>query len=335
MNNSKLLNIVIPTFNRYAELEETLTCLINQVKLYGLYKTVSFIIADNASDSNLPESLNEIIFSNNIQYFKNNTNIGITKNILKAFGLVNSKYVWFFGDDDFIDNSLLPKLSDYLKQNVDYIQVNRQSFSDKNKIKYQNTNEDILANSIELTKQSLFDFDRDSGFITSNICKTIVFQKAVDIVQSNSNPEILSNNYFIKAANFISILNSEQLIRIDSKLIFQRVTVGSHFHQTPELIFKTFFEDQFEIFNILKNYNPIFSSLNKEYQYYSLTNILVLRLFHSNSKEIGKKILNMYNHPNIITFLLCVCPKTILLKVYKFYKLIKQTPYPVHFEKFS
>jgi glycosyltransferase involved in cell wall biosynthesis len=334
MSNTKLLTIVIPTYNRYLELEETLSCLIDQLKRYKLYKDVSFIIADNASDEVVSDSLAEVISSNKCTYYKNTTNIGITRNILEAFKIVTSKYVWFFGDDDFADDALIKRLYEFLNNDIDYIQINRLAFHNRADINVF-LSEEIEIKPLIISESTIQEVDQDAGFITSNIISVEVMRIACEILMSKNNTIPTSNNYFIKGLNFLSIQNSQKCIRISSKLIFQKVANGSHFYRTPDLIYKTFFKDQFEVLHFINTIYPQLSDLKSRYQKFNLTNLVIIRLFHSESRKIGREIALQYGSPNLINVFLCYCPRIPLFYLYKLFKLIRGTPNSIQFETFT
>lgn len=334
MNNTKLLTIVVPTFNRYSELEETLICLLTQIKMNNLYDIVNFVVADNASEGDLPKSLEEVIVSNNFQYFKNPSNIGITKNLLKSLEFVTTKYVWFFGDDDFVDNLLIQKLLSLLNSNYDFIQINRLSFYDKKEIEKLPLKE-VNIKPVSFSNATVQDIEKDSGFITSNIINVELLRNSLLILKSKPKQLSLNNNYYIKALNLTAIISGKKYVRITTQLVYQKISNASHFHQTPELIYKTFFKDAIEVFNFIHSNHPNFPDLKKKYLSGSTINIVILRIFHPNSEKIGKEILQMYDRPSFFNRFLCLSPKSVILILYRIYKLIKKSPYPIQFEKFS
>ncbi len=97
---SPLLTIAIPTYNRSKYLERLLTSLAEQ----GEFKSeIEIIVSDNAS----PDETSEVVdrFKSNgltIRYLRNESNIGPDANFLQCYEAANGKYVWIFGDDDFI-----------------------------------------------------------------------------------------------------------------------------------------------------------------------------------------------------------------------------------------
>src|SRR3990167_1733877 len=114
-----LLSICIPTYNRLFYLKQTLQCLLDQISELG-EPIVEICISDNDSTdgtylyiSNLKDTYNFIRIS------KNDFNLGPDCNFIKALLMGRGKYLWLFGDDDFILNKSIFKITQKLK-NGDY-----------------------------------------------------------------------------------------------------------------------------------------------------------------------------------------------------------------------
>ena len=115
MNKKPLLTVAIPTYNRSKTLEK----IINQLRKE---KNESFLIliSDDASPDNgeteaMVRKYQKIM--QNLIYNKNKTNLGFSGNVCKLYELAQTKYVWFFCDDDTIlpgaVNSVLQALIKY------------------------------------------------------------------------------------------------------------------------------------------------------------------------------------------------------------------------------
>ncbi len=117
-NNSKpLLTLAIPTYNRARFLSENLEVLCPQ--LIDEHR-VELLICDNASPDRTPEIVSDFQSKGlKIRYLRNSTNLGADANILRCFEEASGKYVWVFGDDDFIIPGAVAKILDLL-ENSDY-----------------------------------------------------------------------------------------------------------------------------------------------------------------------------------------------------------------------
>ncbi|HEX8462701.1 MAG TPA: glycosyltransferase family 2 protein, partial [Segetibacter sp.] len=109
MNDDILLSICIPTFNRATYLNSCLNSIVKQV---GNNPEVEVIISDNLSDDNTESVAKEYTIKyKNIKYFKNETNIGGDKNIIKVLSIANGQYLKLLNDYiDFTDKGLLEVL---------------------------------------------------------------------------------------------------------------------------------------------------------------------------------------------------------------------------------
>jgi glycosyltransferase involved in cell wall biosynthesis len=98
-----LLSIVIPTFNRLEMLTETVRLLEREISWLPveLKKQVEFIVVDNASNDGTRESMDGT--GSGVccyKYFPEHLNIA--GSIARSIALANGRYVWVFGDDDYI-----------------------------------------------------------------------------------------------------------------------------------------------------------------------------------------------------------------------------------------
>lgn len=114
----ELLSIVIITYNRAALLERTLIALFNSP-----FKACNITVLNNCSTDNTLDVCAK--FANNgIQVRTNKYNIGLGANILRAFELPETEYVWILADDDTYDFSQVDDVVEVMKEGeVDLIHV--------------------------------------------------------------------------------------------------------------------------------------------------------------------------------------------------------------------
>jgi len=105
-NNSRLLTIAIPTYNRAKYLDLCLSQIAKQVPPGD--ERIEIVVSDNLSTDNTEEIVAKYIRRGHpIRYIKNQKNIGGDPNIIQAYNLATTKYVLVFGDDDvFLDGSI-------------------------------------------------------------------------------------------------------------------------------------------------------------------------------------------------------------------------------------
>mgnify|MGYP000978330062 CR=1 FL=1 len=116
MDKKILLSICIPTYNRAEYLKRCITSIVSQDNFNS--NEVEVLISDNAS----PDSTEQIVklfqdkFSN-IQYIKNEVNVGAERNILNLLNSFNGEYCFILTDDDMLLPNSLTKLTQTITHN--------------------------------------------------------------------------------------------------------------------------------------------------------------------------------------------------------------------------
>lgn len=113
----KTLMVYIPSFNRCEKLKRQ----VDKIKDTIVEKKIQNIfiyVNDNASSEEgyfeLPELYSTYSF---ITVHRNNNNIGMIGNIIKAFEVNTCDYIWVLSDDDEIDTKILPVVSNEISKN--------------------------------------------------------------------------------------------------------------------------------------------------------------------------------------------------------------------------
>ena len=162
-----LLTIAIPTYNRSGCLAELLTMLAPQ--LAGETR-VELVISDNASFDDTPTVIKS--FRENgldLTYNRNEDNIGPDGNFLKCFREARGKYVWLFGDDDFILPGSLKTVLGVLSENeYDLIHVGFFSFPGRS-IPQRLPSALVKAEIIEDVREMVRRANHSLSFISANI----------------------------------------------------------------------------------------------------------------------------------------------------------------------
>ena len=103
------LSICIPTYNRAAHLSNCLKSIISMRKPKGFQFEIC--ISDNGSNDSTKEIVNNAKKDIDINYNRNESNLGIARNFLKVVSMAKGEFVWLIGDDDL----LLPHTLDTLE----------------------------------------------------------------------------------------------------------------------------------------------------------------------------------------------------------------------------
>ncbi len=120
------LTIIIPTFNRWEVLAKTL-----ENTLGNNWAGVPVVILDNDSDPAGQELVLDVMAKHTAvpcRIQKNSVNIGGDGNIIRCIEVCETPYVLVLGDDDFLAQDYLEKISYYLMQDQDWGYI---SFKDR------------------------------------------------------------------------------------------------------------------------------------------------------------------------------------------------------------
>lgn len=122
--NSPILSICIPTYNRSKYLKNCLNSII--VDYPQLKGRVQICVSDNASSDDTLDVVLQAKKSIDIDYCKNESNLGIPQNFLNVVRMARGEFVWLVGDDDLMVPGGLNKLIGLLDENIeiDFFYVN-------------------------------------------------------------------------------------------------------------------------------------------------------------------------------------------------------------------
>ncbi len=110
-----LVSVITPTYNRPEYLKQALASAVGQT-----YQNIEIIVSDNCS----PESPQAIVESFNdprIRFSRNESNLGMFANTMKAFKMARGKYVAALLDDDMWEKDFLEKLIPPLEANPNLV----------------------------------------------------------------------------------------------------------------------------------------------------------------------------------------------------------------------
>jgi glycosyltransferase involved in cell wall biosynthesis len=110
-----LVSVVITTFNRPDYLKLALASAVNQT-----YRKLEIIVQDNHSSTD-PRSIVEAFDDPRIRYYRNDENIGLTRNMLHALGRAGGEFVAHLCDDDVWDPEFIAELVAPLMENPDAV----------------------------------------------------------------------------------------------------------------------------------------------------------------------------------------------------------------------
>jgi abequosyltransferase len=160
MDNSYLLTIAIPTYNRALSLDETLQSITQQI---DDRKDIEIVISDNASTDATYEIVQKYLTQfSQIKYYKNEINKGIDYNIYKAAALSTGEYVYFLSDDDIMLPNSLNKMLSLIQehQDIGFFYINGIGFT------YNESHEKIYFKSSVIDEAKDMIFNDKNNFIS-------------------------------------------------------------------------------------------------------------------------------------------------------------------------
>ncbi|PAB60650.1 glycosyltransferase family 2 protein [Anaeromicrobium sediminis] len=111
MDENVILSFCIPTYNRANRVCE---CVNEILKYKG--NEIEVVVSDNNSPDSTYEDLKKISDSR-FFYYRNDSNLGVGKNVINTFKKAKGKYVFLMSDEDFVNIELIPKILEILKSN--------------------------------------------------------------------------------------------------------------------------------------------------------------------------------------------------------------------------
>ena len=115
IGNQPLLSLCIPIYNRKIYLEKQLKRFLDEKELFE--QDIALYISDNCSTDDLYSCCEEYQQRGlNLEYHRNEMNLGPDGNFENCFRQAKGKYVWLLGSDDVPCSGVLSKIVQYLKQ---------------------------------------------------------------------------------------------------------------------------------------------------------------------------------------------------------------------------
>lgn len=120
MKNKLSLSIAIPMYNHERTIRATLNSIFSQLDDIKDVCDLEVVIADNCSTDKSPEIIKtEYLpkYEGILKYFKNEENIGMSRNFNRVAEYSTKEYVWLFGDDLICEKSIKTTCMDILSKN--------------------------------------------------------------------------------------------------------------------------------------------------------------------------------------------------------------------------
>jgi len=110
------LTIAIPTYNRASKLEKQLAWAVNAID--GRWDEVELIVSDNASPDETPAVCDrwKALSHGALRIQRQQSNIGLVRNVLACIEAARGEFVWVVGDDDTIFPEAFPWVLDCIQR---------------------------------------------------------------------------------------------------------------------------------------------------------------------------------------------------------------------------
>lgn len=121
--NTPILSICVPTYNRAARLRQCLLSITGALEAFG--DQVELLVSDNASTDETSLVVQEFQerFSR-LRYHRNAENVGAERNFRLCGEMARGDYVWLIGDDDSIVPDAVGTVLDRLSEDVSVVICN-------------------------------------------------------------------------------------------------------------------------------------------------------------------------------------------------------------------
>jgi len=130
-SNNPVLTVAIPTYNRAESLKKTLEVLREQYD-----EAIEILVSDNNSTDDTSQLVP--VFQQNmpyLRYHRNACNLGFDANIVKLYELSRTRYIWFLGDDDPVEDRAIENILQALSKYNPTVAVFRHSYVGDNGVR--------------------------------------------------------------------------------------------------------------------------------------------------------------------------------------------------------
>ena len=262
IKRTPLLSISIPTWNRAKYLAISLESFLEEMK--GINpEEIELCVSDNCSDDNTSEVVKKYIDKGlPISYYKNEENIGASRNFLRCMQRATGKYIFLLGDDDILNPGSLSLILNSLRD---------KSYGIVHIHKYANVSEEFK----EYT--DLESFYKQISFWFTFVSGSIFRKEVVEMIDSERyiDTRLLQLPYFIKSAQ----LSSQNLL-INKPVLKEGLDISSNGGY-----------NFYEVF--VQNYLNIWKDFLQQ-------NFLTIECYKSLKKDVYVNYIHHYNYRLLI-----------------------------------
>jgi glycosyltransferase involved in cell wall biosynthesis len=173
----KILSIGMPTYNRPEMIRQQVNEITKFINEFNLGNLLEIIVVDNCSEHDIYKILEPYLINKFLKVFRNEYNIGMSKNIIKTIEYSNGEYYYFIGDDDRLDFSGLIKVIDAIstkKINQSILVALNPCIKSREKL-FENINlGEWCVEKMHLSELQFYYVGNACSFIKTNLCKEFI-----------------------------------------------------------------------------------------------------------------------------------------------------------------
>lgn len=181
---SKLISIIIPTYNRSSFLRIAIESALKQS-----YKNIEIVVSDNCSTDDTAQMMEQYRDESRVKYFKNETNLGMVGNWRKAlYEYISGEWAIILSDDDyFVDDTYIQSVVELLQEDSELVLVHA------NQLEYIEDKEETLTLEREFPRimngKDLFVNYHQNNlvFFLATTCFHVEKMRAIDVFQTEIN----------------------------------------------------------------------------------------------------------------------------------------------------
>ncbi|MDD6824936.1 MAG: glycosyltransferase [Oscillospiraceae bacterium] len=177
MNELKILTIIIPTYNRRADVCKNILMLNDNITKYNLQDKIKIIVSDNHSEDGTFAELLKIKnkIKIDLECIEQKQNIGGTNNSRFILKSVKTEFALLLGDDDYLDEKYLSIVVDYLEKRDDITAIVPNFYSNLSKNCRDDIGEDVFLHQGVNNLPLMFKAHQMSGLVfkVENVLSTL------------------------------------------------------------------------------------------------------------------------------------------------------------------
>lgn len=232
MHKKPVISICIPTYNREQLIGDCLDSVVSQINDNNL-SLIEIIISDNASTDNTKKIVETYQQKySNISYYRNDSNLGLIRNIIKVTTYAYWEYLWLLADDDCLSSFSIGYILEIIKDGNPNNIFHEPFFSENIHVSVQKSQNlyksflwiDDYIDYLDKSQKKYKDLISYFSFYSAAIVRTDYWRKSLSSIDEVS----LNSNYFPHELPLYHDLKDKKIVVPDSTLVIGRLLNESY-----------------------------------------------------------------------------------------------------------